>query len=101
MICFIIINFIIFYVFFESRLLPIFLLIIGWGFQIDRIQAGFYIILYTLFGSLPLLIIIYLIFFNENSLIINLIEFKIESLMVYIFIIIAFLIKIPMYFVHL
>lgn len=100
-ICFIIINLILFYLLFESRLLPIFIIILGWGYQIDRIQAGFYIILYTLLGSLPLLVIIFYIYWLENSLMINLIEIKFLNFIIYLMIIIAFLIKIPIYFIHL
>jgi NADH-ubiquinone oxidoreductase chain 4 len=27
----------------------------GWGYQPERLQAGLYMMLYTLFGSIPLL----------------------------------------------
>lgn len=47
-------NFMYFYLSFECRLIPVFLIILGWGYQPERIQAGFYLILYTLFGSFPL-----------------------------------------------
>ena len=46
-----------FYVFFESILPPLFLLIGLFG-SIDRVRAGFYLFLYTLFGSLFLLLAI-------------------------------------------
>lgn len=99
--CFLTINLILFYIFFESRLIPVFLLIMGWGYQIDRIQAGYYIIIYTLVGSLPLLILIIYIYKLRNSLIIDILEVKIFNWIIYFLIIIAFLIKIPIYFVHL
>lgn len=38
----------IFYFIFESSLVPTLLLILGWGYQPERIQAGIYIIIYTL-----------------------------------------------------
>lgn len=47
-----------FYLFFELSLLPTLFLILGWGYQPERIQAGMYIIIYTVVASLPLLIII-------------------------------------------
>lgn len=53
-----------FYLFFELSLVPILLIIMGWGYQPERLQAGLYMMLYTLFGSIPLLfglIYIYLI----------------------------------------
>lgn len=45
-----------FYVFFEASLIPTFLLILGWGYQPERLQAGLYLLLYTITASLPLLI---------------------------------------------
>lgn len=98
------INLIIFYIFFEFRLIPIILLIIGWGIQIDRIQASIYIIFYTFFGSLPLLIIIIYIYKNLKTLIFNILNFynlNFINIFFFIIIIIAFLIKLPIYFIHL
>jgi len=48
-----------FYIFFEVRLIPIFILIMGWGYQPERINASMYILIYTIFASLPLLIILF------------------------------------------
>lgn len=76
-ICFLTINLILFYIFFESRLIPVFMLIMGWGHQVDRIQAGVYIIIYTILGSFPLLIIIIFIYIRENLLILDLLEIRI------------------------
>lgn len=45
-----------FYIFFESSLIPIFLIIIGWGYQPERIRASLYLLFYTLAASLPLLL---------------------------------------------
>lgn len=99
--CFITFNLILFYIYFEISFIPVFLLIMGWGLQIDRIQAGFYIILYTLFGSIPLFFIIIYIYQIFNSLIIDFIELFYINWYLYFILIIAFLIKIPMYFLHL
>lgn len=99
------INIILFFIFFELSLIPLILLIIGWGNQINRIQASIYIIFYTLFGSIPLLIIIILIYNKINRLIFNILTIfesnNIINLFYYIIIITAFLIKIPIYFLHL
>lgn len=99
------INLILFFIFFELSLIPLILLIIGWGNQINRIQASIYIIFYTLFGSIPLLIIIILIYNKINRLIFNILTIfesnNIINLFYYIIIITAFLIKIPIYFLHL
>jgi NADH:ubiquinone oxidoreductase subunit 4 (subunit M) len=48
-------DLIIFYFFFELSLVPIIFLILKWGVQSERIEAGFYFIIYALIGSLPLL----------------------------------------------
>lgn len=47
-----------FYVFFEASLIPTLILILGWGYQPERLQAGIYIMLYTITASLPLLVLI-------------------------------------------
>lgn len=51
-------NIIYFYFFFEASLIPTLCLILGWGYQPERLQAGIYIIIYTVAGSLPLLLVI-------------------------------------------
>jgi NADH-ubiquinone oxidoreductase chain 4 len=38
-----------FYLFFERRLIPTVFLILGWGYQPERLQAGIYLLLYTLY----------------------------------------------------
>lgn len=97
--CFSFNNFILFYLFFESVLFPIVLIIIGWGSQPERIQAGFYILIYTIFGSLPLLVLIltkrisFIIIYNEWL-------FR-EINWIFIIMIIGFLVKIPIFLFHL
>nr|YP_009059495.1 NADH dehydrogenase subunit 4 [Mastigeulota kiangsinensis]AIN75498.1 NADH dehydrogenase subunit 4 [Mastigeulota kiangsinensis] len=56
--CFMSSNLLWFYILFEMSLLPILLMIIGWGYQPERLQAGVYMIMYTVFGSMPLLLLI-------------------------------------------
>jgi NADH-ubiquinone oxidoreductase chain 4 len=48
-------NLLSFYFFFEISLIPTLLIIIGWGYQPERLQAGLYFLFYTLTASLPLL----------------------------------------------
>jgi len=95
-------NLIFFYIFFEIVLIPIFLMIIIWGGQIERFQASLYIILYTLFGSLPLLLLLlWVIKYNRISyLVIIYNSLNVFSFWMIFFIIIAFLIKLPMYGFH-
>ncbi len=95
-----VLNIFIFYFFFERRLIPTFLLILGWGYQPERLQAGVYLLFYTLFASLPLLLGIlyyYKIFGNLSFFLIKEIFYR----LLYLSIIIAFLVKIPIFFVHL
>nr|ADA69798.1 NADH dehydrogenase subunit 4 [Sphaeroma serratum] len=47
-----------FYVLFEASLIPTFALILGWGYQPERLQAGIYLLLYTVLASLPLLLLL-------------------------------------------
>lgn len=50
------VDYLTFYIFFESSLIPTMILILGWGYQPERLQAGVYMLFYTLFASLPLLV---------------------------------------------
>nr|QFG38779.1 NADH dehydrogenase subunit 4 [Glaphyrina caudata] len=47
-----------FYFLFEASLIPTLVLILGWGYQPERLQAGLYMMIYTVAASLPLLFII-------------------------------------------
>lgn len=60
-------DFIGFYFRFEVSLLPTLLLVLGWGYQPERVQAGVYILFYTLFGSIPLLVFLITIFKESGS----------------------------------
>ena len=57
-----------FYVFFESLLIPMFILIGVWGARERKIKAAYYFFLYTLFGSLFMLFgILYLYFLTGST----------------------------------
>nr|YP_009128277.1 NADH dehydrogenase subunit 4 [Promalactis suzukiella]AJO68672.1 NADH dehydrogenase subunit 4 [Promalactis suzukiella] len=95
-------NLFMFYLFFEGSLIPTLLLIIGWGYQPERIQAGMYLLFYTLFVSLPLLLGIFFIFEETNYIMIYFLKFFNSNIyLLYLSMIMAFLVKMPMYFVHL
>nr|YP_009332329.1 NADH dehydrogenase subunit 4 [Eudocima phalonia]API67809.1 NADH dehydrogenase subunit 4 [Eudocima phalonia] len=95
-------NMFMFYLFFEGSLIPTLMLIIGWGYQPERIKAGMYLLFYTLFVSLPLLMSIFYIFNEMNSVMIYFLKFmNMNIYLLYICMIMAFLVKMPMYFVHL
>lgn len=97
-----------FYIAFETTLIPTLILITRWGAQMERLQAGLYFIFYTLFGSLPLLISLIVIYLNGYSLSIPKVELSwsvkiaIKSASIWWSLsIIAFLIKMPIYGFHL
>nr|QSV10589.1 NADH dehydrogenase subunit 4 [Antheraea pernyi] len=95
-------NLFMFYLFFEGSLIPTLLLIIGWGYQPERIQAGMYLMFYTLFASLPLFMGIFYIFNGMNSFMIYFLKFyNFNYYLLYLSMVFAFLVKMPMYFVHL
>nr|AHL17325.1 NADH dehydrogenase subunit 4 [Stichophthalma howqua] len=95
-------NLFMFYLFFEGSLIPILVMIMGWGFQPERIQAGLYLLMYTLFASLPLLLGIFYLYDNMSCLMIYFLKFyNYEFLYLYFSLILAFLVKMPMYMVHL
>lgn len=97
------INLIVFYLIFELRLIPTFIIIIYWGINFERLKASYYLLIYTIFISLPLLIyIIKLLKFN-GSLDLNLLAILINyeiRLWDYIILFIAFFIKLPIYLFH-
>lgn len=91
-----------FYIFFEGRLIPTLLLILGWGYQPERVQAGVYLLFYTLMASLPLLISLLIFYSSEGTL--NFYGFwgmEVNNIYIYIGIIVAFLVKMPIFMVHL
>nr|YP_010958771.1 NADH dehydrogenase subunit 4 [Eumorphobotys obscuralis]WNB40519.1 NADH dehydrogenase subunit 4 [Eumorphobotys obscuralis] len=95
-------NLFMFYLFFEGSLIPTLMLIIGWGYQPERIQAGLYLLFYTLFVSLPLLLGIFYIFYFMNTIMIYFLKFyNFDLYLLYFCMLMAFLVKMPMYFVHL
>nr|YP_010924984.1 NADH dehydrogenase subunit 4 [Harmothoe imbricata]WKB17962.1 NADH dehydrogenase subunit 4 [Harmothoe imbricata] len=101
-------NFLNFYIMFESSLIPTLLLILGWGYQPERLQAGMYLMLYTICASLPLLLSLMIL--NSNNGHLSMIipsTFSIlpslsslESLW-WFMTICAFMVKMPLYIVHL
>lgn len=95
-------RFFLFYLRFECRVIPITFLILGWGYQPERVQAGLYLIFYTLTASLPLLILILnnKKYIGFSILITGFREYYFSGLIV-IFLIGAFLVKFPIYLVHL
>nr|UJG45275.1 NADH dehydrogenase subunit 4 [Azelia zetterstedtii] len=91
-----------FYLFFESSLIPTLFLILGWGYQPERLQAGMYLLFYTLLVSLPMLIGIFYLYKTTGTMnfyLLNNYMFNFEIL--YFSLVMAFLVKMPMFLVHL
>nr|YP_010960789.1 NADH dehydrogenase subunit 4 [Poraniopsis inflata]WNH38680.1 NADH dehydrogenase subunit 4 [Poraniopsis inflata] len=98
-----------FYIAFETTLLPTLTLIARWGAQKERFQASIYFLFYTLAGSLPLLIGILSIYTSANTITIPSI-FTINEMsnfsspltsIWWVLCLIAFVVKMPIYGLHL
>ena len=87
-------RFLFFFIFFELSLIPTYYLIISGGTP-ERMLAGKYLILYTFIGSVPLLISVLIFGVDRYKIRVSLKSFKLY------FLILAFLIKLPVFFFHL
>nr|URX53340.1 NADH dehydrogenase subunit 4 [Kalotermes approximatus] len=96
------INLFSFYLFFESSLIPTVFLILGWGYQPERLQAGIYLLFYTLLASLPLLVGIFFIYdvYCSTCFFLLIRDLSFNGFL-YVCMIFAFLVKMPMFLVHL
>nr|YP_010946409.1 NADH dehydrogenase subunit 4 [Haplosymploce aurantiaca]WGO57127.1 NADH dehydrogenase subunit 4 [Haplosymploce aurantiaca] len=91
-----------FYLFFESSLIPTLFLILGWGYQPERLQAGIYLLFYTLLASLPMLVCIMYVYDFWGLVDFSLMGVMFEcNVVMYLGMILAFLVKMPMFMVHL
>nr|ALO77431.1 NADH deshydrogenase subunit 4 [Attagenus hottentotus] len=94
-------NLFIFYLFFEISLIPTLFLIIGWGSQPERVQAGYYLIFYTLFASLPMMISLFYFYISCLSLDYFFLYLINDSFLLFFCMNFVFFIKAPMFLVHL
>lgn len=79
---FVVLDILLFYVFFESVLIPVFLIVGIWGGSATRVRAAFLLFLYTLFGSLFMLLAFLVIYYNVGSTdfqVVSLSEINLES----------------------
>nr|UJG45126.1 NADH dehydrogenase subunit 4 [Tachinidae sp.] len=91
-----------FYLFFESSLIPTLFLILGWGYQPERLKAGIYLLFYTLLVSLPMLIGIFYLYKISKTMNFYLLgNYMFNYELVYFSLVMAFLVKMPMFLVHL
>nr|YP_007025107.1 NADH dehydrogenase subunit 4 [Gorpis annulatus]AEI53350.1 NADH dehydrogenase subunit 4 [Gorpis annulatus] len=92
-------NMFVFYIMFEFSLIPTLFLVFGWGYQPERLMAGYYFLFYTLFASLPLLVCIFYLYSTSFTLYFFLIKMNC-NIYIYISLIMAFLVKMPLFMFH-
>nr|YP_008379095.1 NADH dehydrogenase subunit 4 [Mandrillus sphinx]AGM47589.1 NADH dehydrogenase subunit 4 [Mandrillus sphinx] len=99
---------IMFYILFETTLIPTLIIITKWGNQAKRINASTYFLFYTLTGSLPLLIMLIYTHNNTGSLNIMLLTLTNQKLtttwshsLTWLACVMAFMTKMPLYGLHL
>nr|UOG84945.1 NADH dehydrogenase subunit 4 [Cebuella pygmaea] len=99
---------ILFYILFETTLIPTLIIITRWGYQPERLNAGSYFLFYTLAGSLPLLIT--LLYYSSSLGSLNIITMTINTKeimlswtnnIMWLGCIMAFMVKMPLYGLHL
>nr|ACJ43943.1 NADH dehydrogenase subunit 4 [Lissotriton vulgaris] len=97
-----------FYIAFETTLIPTLIIITRWGNQTERLNAGTYFLFYTLAGSLPLLVALLVLQASIGSLSLILMNVM-EPLMaqnytnkiMWLACLLAFMVKMPLYGAHL
>jgi len=96
-------DLLIYYIAFETTLIPIFILVIGWGYQPERVTASYFLLFYTLTASLPLLLGILWVNYTDGCLDYFFLMggMKFSNSILFWVIILAFLVKLPVYFGHL
>jgi NADH-ubiquinone oxidoreductase chain 4 len=106
---FLVLKFFYFYIYFELSLIPMFMKILGWGYQPERIKARLIILFYTLTASLPLLGVLIVARYNGITYFDQLgvvrgvgVSFEGGLLGVAVlFIYLGFLVKLPIFMFHL
>jgi len=105
MLCFLVVRFLGFYLLFELVLIPTLVMIVGWGYQPERFGAGLYMLFYTIFCSVPLLLVIlYEVLGSGGMEVCGLVHCMEGGTGLYLFIfigLVSFLVRIPMFGVHL
>nr|WAX01704.1 NADH dehydrogenase subunit 4 [Philometra sp. HZ-2022] len=90
-------NFIMLYMFYEMSMFPILIMVLGFGSQVEKVGAGYYLLLYTVLCSFPFLFIIMNLGLSLSVAYSSLFL----SWEVTIILCLCFLVKFPVYFLHL
>nr|UBU96224.1 NADH dehydrogenase subunit 4 [Epicauta hirticornis] len=94
-------NLFVFYIFFEVSLIPTLMLILGWGYQPERLQAGIYLLFYTMLASLPMMVTIFFYYMKYGTLEFFSLDGELNEVLLYMCMNLVFYVKIPLFFVHL
>nr|UBD07236.1 NADH dehydrogenase subunit 4 [Otophryne steyermarki] len=99
-------DLLLFFIMFETSLIPTMIVITRWGSQKRRLEAGIYFAFYTVMGAIPLIIFLMNSYTFTGSLYSPLINFTASANAPHFDLLwtvcnIAFLIKMPMYCLHL
>nr|YP_010021205.1 NADH dehydrogenase subunit 4 [Schizoneuraphis gallarum]QOK36253.1 NADH dehydrogenase subunit 4 [Schizoneuraphis gallarum] len=98
--CFFIDNFLLFYIFYEMNLIPVIILIYGWGYQYERFKAGFYLFIYMIFFSLPFFMCLFSLNNNYLMFMYYLDYMNDLNMFYYLFLMFIFLVKMPLFLFH-
>ena len=103
-IVFSVLDVVVFYIFFESILIPMFLIIGVWGSRTRKVKAAYQFFLYTLIGSLFMLLAIFVLYFEAGTTdyqILNTVVLSEEKeLILWLAFFASFSVKVPMVPVH-
>ncbi len=107
---FVSLDILVFFIMFELILIPMFLIISKYGSRINKIEAAYRFLIYTLIGSLVLVLSIILIYLKFGTTNLEVLNYKFLYLythnsffilkLLWIFIFFSFMIKIPMFPFH-
>lgn len=94
-----------FYIFFESLLIPMFMVIGVWGARERKIKAAYLFFLYTLFGSLIMLFGLFQLYLIAGTTDYEVLQYTVlgseQQNMIWLCFFIAFAVKMPLYPFHL
>nr|YP_009731728.1 NADH dehydrogenase subunit 4 [Limassolla lingchuanensis]QHR79698.1 NADH dehydrogenase subunit 4 [Limassolla lingchuanensis] len=93
-------NMFIMYMMFEFSLIPLLVLIYIWGYQPERLISGLYLFMYTLFASLPFLLVLMNTYMMQMSFYFDLYFGLFGGFLNHLFLVFAFMVKLPMFMVH-
>nr|UYF12889.1 NADH dehydrogenase subunit 4 [Onchocerca lupi] len=89
-------SFLMLYVFYELTMVPVLFCLLGYGRQVEKVSACYYLIFYTLFFGMP-----YLFLYSNVFFFLNFVYYEFFVSYEFIFLLsLCFLVKFPVYFFH-